>query len=165
MAVASLDDAFHEELRDVLSAERQLTKALPKLAKGVTNEQLKAAMATHLEETKEQVARLEQVFELLEQRARAKKCEAMEGLIAEAQSILEMDAAPEVLDALIIAAAQKVEHYEIATYGTLCSWAKLLGHNEALALLKQTLNEEETTDKKLSQLSAAVNEAALQPAE
>lgn len=164
MSVNTLDDAFVDELKDVLSAEKQLVKVLPKMAKAATSEELRTAIEQHLEETKTHVERLESVFESLEMTARAKKCEAMAGLLEEGSSILEEDAPGEVLDALIIGAAQKVEHYEIATYGTLCTWAKLLGHNTALELLKQALDEEETNDEKLTELATQINELAINPA-
>lgn len=165
MPLKSLEDAFIDELRDMLSAEKQLTKALPKMAKGATNDQLRQAIESHLEETRGHVERVEAAFEAMDHKPRAKKCEAMEGLLKEGASILEEDAAPEVLDALIIAAAQKVEHYEIATYGTLCTWAKVLGQNAALDLLKQNMAEEEAADKKLTELSININQAACEPAE
>jgi len=165
MSLQTLEDAFVEELRDVLSAEKQLIKALPKMAKGAGSDELRTAIEQHLEETRTHVERLEAVFESLELTPRAKKCEAMEGLLKEGASLLEEKAAEEVLDALIIAAAQKVEHYEIATYGTLCTWAKLLSHDAALDLLKQTLNEEEETDQKLTDLSLHINQHALEPVE
>ncbi|SFH82915.1 YciE/YciF ferroxidase family protein [Planctomicrobium piriforme] len=165
MSLQSLGDAFLDELRDVLSAEKQLLKALPKMAKAASSEDLRSALEQHLEETKGQVERLEQVFESLDQKPRAKKCDAMAGILEEGASILEEDATPEVLDALIIAAAQKVEHYEIATYGTLCAWAEALEYKPALKLLKATMAEEETADKNLSILSETINELALAPAE
>ena len=156
----TLEDAFVEELRDVLSAEKQLVAALPKMAKAATNPQLKEAFTTHLEETKVQVERLEKVFESIGKTARSKKCAAMEGILEEGKEILEMDADPEVLDAMMIGAAQKVEHYEIATYGTLCTWAEVIGQNEALGLLKETMAEEENADKLLTQISETVNQQA-----
>jgi ferritin-like metal-binding protein YciE len=165
MAMKSLQDAFVDELRDVLSAEKQLLKALPKMAKAVDSEKLRSAMKQHLEETKTHVERLENVFASIDLAARSKKCDAMAGILEEGSSLLEEDAAPEVMDAMIIAAAQKVEHYEIATYGTLCTWARLLGHTEALKLLKETMNEEEKTDKALSQLAESINVAAMEPVE
>lgn len=165
MSLQTLENAFVDELRDVLSAEKQLVKALPKMAKGANSDELRMAMEQHLEETKTHVERLEEVFQSLDLSPRAKKCEAMAGLLEEGSSLLEEDGAPEVLDALIIAAAQKVEHYEIATYGTLCTWAKLLGHDTALSLLKETLNEEETTDKKLTEIAMEINQEALAPVE
>lgn len=160
MPLKTLADAFHDELRDVLSAEKQLTKALPKMAKAATSEELKAAFENHLEETKTQVERVEQAFEETGKAARAKTCEAMEGLIAEASSMLEEEADPEVMDAILIACAQKVEHYEIATYGTLCTWAKQLGYKNAYKLLKQNMSEEVGADETLSGISESVNAAA-----
>ena len=153
MPAESLHDAFEEELKDVLSAEKQLVKALPKMAKAATNEDLKAGFEEHLEQTKGHVERLEQVFELLDKTPRAKKCKAMEGLIEEGSEILEEDMEPEVMDAMLIAAAQKVEHYEIATYGTLVTWARQLGMEDAANLLQETLDEEKDTDMKLTQLA------------
>lgn len=164
MSLNTLGDAFVDELRDVLSAEKQLVRALPKMAKGATSDQLRAAIETHLEETKTHVERVEAAFESIDLKPRSKKCEAMDGLLEEGSAILEEEAAPEVLDALIIAAAQKVEHYEIATYGTLCTWAKILGYGAALKLLKQNLAEEEAADQKLTEISNTVNQAAAAPA-
>lgn len=161
MALNNLADLFHDELRDALSAERQLVAALPKMAKKASNEQLAQAFKTHLAETEKQVERLEQVFAAIGKTARAKTCEAMKGLVEEASSMMEEKAEPEVMDAVLIACAQKVEHYEIATYGTLCTWAKAIGNQDALRLLKETLSEEEKTDKLLTQLSEKVNAAAM----
>lgn len=160
MALTTLADAFYDELRDVLSAEKQLLKALPKMAKKANSEQLKAAFEKHLDETEAQIKRVEQAFEDTGKSAKAKKCEAMAGLIEEASSMMEEDADPEVMDAILIACAQKVEHYEIATYGTLCTWAKMLGYANAKTLLGQNLGEEEKTDKLLTQLSTKVNQSA-----
>lgn len=156
----TLEDAFHDELRDVLSAEKQILTALPKMAKAASNPKLQKAFEDHLEETKGQVERLEKVFEAIGKTARAKKCAAMEGILEEGKEILETDADPEVLDAMMIAAAQKVEHYEIATYGTLCTWAEIIGNDEALGLLKETIAEEENADKLLTQISETVNQQA-----
>lgn len=161
MSMDSLADAFHDELRDMLSAERQLIKALPKMAKNATNPQLKKAFETHLAETEAQAERVESAFEETGKTARAKTCEAMKGLIAEAEELLEEDGEPSTKDALLIAAAQKVEHYEIAGYGTLCTWAEALGYKNALALLKQNISEEEKTDGLLSQLAKKINQEAL----
>jgi ferritin-like metal-binding protein YciE len=162
MSLESLQDAFVDELRDVLSAEKQLVKALPKMAKAASNEKLQQAFTDHLEQTKGQVERLEKVFEILDLKPRAKKCDAMAGLLEEGESLMEEKATPEVLDALLIAAGQKVEHYEIATYGTLCCWAKTLGHDDALALLKETMSEEENADELLSEIAESqVNEQAM----
>lgn len=160
MSMKTLADAFHDELRDVLSAEKQLVKALPKMAKAASHPELREAFEAHLEETQQQVERLEQAFEETGKAPRAKTCEAMKGLIEEASSLLEENAEPEVLDALLIAAAQKVEHYEIATYGTLCTWARLLGYDNALSLLKATMAEEEAADEKLTTISESVNAMA-----
>lgn len=161
MTLNTLADAFYDELRDVLSAEKQLLKALPKMSKAATSEKLTAALEAHLAETKKQVERVEQAFEDTGKSARAKTCEAMKGLIEEAEGLLQEDAEPAVKDALIIAAAQKVEHYEIATYGTLCTWAEALGYTQALKLLKQNIAEEESADLKLTELSKAINKDAL----
>ena len=161
MSLDNLADAFYDELRDVLSAERQLTKALPKMAKKASSDQLREAFEAHLQETKQQIERVEQAFEETGKAARSKKCEAMAGLVEEAEEMLKEADASEVLDAVMIASAQKVEHYEIATYGTLCTWAKCLGYEKALQLLKQNLSEEEATDKKLTKLSQKINQMAM----
>ena len=160
MSLNTLADLFFDELRDILSAERQLVDALPKMAKKASSDKLKQAFEKHLGETKVQVERVEQAFAETGKAARAKTCEAMKGLIKEASSMMEEEAEPEVMDAALISCAQKVEHYEIATYGTLCTWAKLLGYTNALTLLKQNIGEEETTDKALSTLAESVNELA-----
>ena len=156
----NLSDAFYDELRDLLSAEKQLLKALPKMAKKAASEELKAGFEEHLAQTEKQVERLEHVFEEIGKAAKAKKCEAMAGLIEEASSMMEEEADPDVMDAILISCAQKVEHYEIASYGTLCTWAKLLGFKRAKELLGETLNEEEQTDKLLTKLSTRINVAA-----
>jgi ferritin-like metal-binding protein YciE len=160
MAIHNLQDALIEELRDVLSAEKQITRALKQMAKKSTNEQLKAAFESHLEETEGQIERLQDVFGELDKAPRSKHCAAMEGLIEEGKEIMEEDAEPEVLDAMLIAAAQKVEHYEIATYGTLRTWAEQLGMTKVAQLLEETLEEEKATDEKLSQLAAEINQEA-----
>jgi len=160
VALKTLADAFHDELRDVYSAEKQLLRALPKMAKKASSAELKKAFEKHLAETQVQVERVEQAFEDTGKAAKAKKCEAMAGLIEEASSMMEEEADPEVMDAILIACAQKVEHYEIATYGTLCTWAKLLGYTNAKSVLGQNLAEEEKTDKALTQLSTKVNQSA-----
>ncbi|GAA5505752.1 ferritin-like domain-containing protein [Novipirellula caenicola] len=161
MSMKTLADAFYDELRDALSAEKQLVKALPKLVKNASSDKLKKALENHLHETEQQVERVEKAFEETGKTARAKTCEAMKGLITEAEEMLKEEADPAVKDAVIIACAQKVEHYEIATYGTLCTWAKSLGYDNALKLLKQTIDEEETADKKLSELAESVNKDAM----
>lgn len=161
MSLRTLSDAFHDELRDILSAEKQLVKAIPKMAKKASSEKLTTALEEHLSETKKQVERVEKAFEDTGKSARAKTCEAMKGLITEAEEMLQEDAEPSVRDALIIACAQKVEHYEIATYGTLCTWAQSLGYDNALELLKQNIDEEESADRKLSDLAKAINKDAM----
>jgi len=154
MAVRSLENLLLDELRDLYSAEKQITKALPRMAKATSTEELRAAFEGHLTQTEGQIARLEQVFELMGHRARAKKCVAMEGLIEEAKEYLEEHMEHAVLGAALIGAAQKVEHYEIASYGTARTWAQEVGQQEAADLLQQTLNEESETDQKLSRLAA-----------
>ncbi|TWT85758.1 hypothetical protein Pla123a_05650 [Posidoniimonas polymericola] len=160
MSLDTLADAFYDELRDVLSAEKQLLKVLPKMAKKSHSKDLKAAFENHLAETEKHVERVEQSFEETGKSARAKACEAMKGIIKEGEDCLKEDADPEVKDALIIACAQKAEHYEIATYGTLCTWAEVLGYSKALKLLKQNIDEEESADKKLTKLSKNLNKLA-----
>jgi ferritin-like metal-binding protein YciE len=154
--LASLDDLLVHELQDIYNAEGQILKALPKMAKAATNPDLKAAFEEHRAQTEGQVQRLEQVFKLLGQPVKGKKCDGMAGLIEEGKKMLEADAEPEVLDAALIAAAQKVEHYEIASYGCLCTYAEMLGHDEAHELLGQNLDEEETTDERLTALAESV---------
>ncbi len=153
MKLQSLDELFIHECKDLLSAEKQLVKALPKMAKGAANEQLRSAFEEHLEQTKTHVERLEQIFSALGKAARAEHCKGMEGLIEEGSELLEEDADATVKDAALIGAAQKVEHYEISGYGTARTLAKLLGHKEAIELLQQTLDEEKETDQKLTQLA------------
>ena len=160
MKLNSLQDALLTEIQDIYSAEQQLVEALPKMAKKATNAQLKAGFEAHLAETQNQVTRLEQVFKVMGEEPKAETCKAMKGLLAEGEEIMKEDADPEVMDALLIAAAQKVEHYEIASYGTVCTWAEVLGLSEAKELLGQTLNEEENTDKKLTTLSKTLNKKA-----
>lgn len=153
MEMESLQDLFVEDLKDLYSAETQLTKALPKMAKAATHPDLKQAFQTHLAETEVQIERLETILEALDESPKGKKCKAMEGLIEEGKELMEEDAEPEVLDAGLIGAAQKVEHYEIAGYGTVRTYAQMLGNEEAARLLQQTLDEEGMTDKKLTKLA------------
>lgn len=141
------------ELKDIYWAEKELTKAIPKMIKNATAPELIEALTGHLEETKEQVTRLEEVFYLMDEKQVAKKCEAMSGLIKEAQEIMSENEKGSIRDAAIILAGQKVEHYEIATYGTLCAFAKILGEHEVAALLEETLNEEKAADEKLSEIA------------
>src|SRR5215213_4335110 len=156
MAVKTVQDLFVEELRDIYHAERQITKALPRMAKAASSPELKQAFELHLEQTKGQIERLDQVFEQLDLPKRAKKCEAMEGLLEEARSTMEEIEDESVLDVGMIINAQKVEHYEIAGYGSLVSLAKQLGHDEVATLLEQTLKEEKETDQKLNQVALSV---------
>ncbi len=156
MSVTTIRELFVGELRDIYHAEKQLVKALPKMAKAAANPQLKAAFTSHLEETKGQVGRLEQVFELLDVTKRAKPCAAMEGLLEEAASMMEEVEDPQVLDVGMIVGAQKVEHYEIAAYGALVALATQLGHADAAKLLSETLAEEKAADSKLNELALGV---------
>jgi ferritin-like metal-binding protein YciE len=165
MAVKSVNDLLLGELRDIYHAEKQLVRALPKMAKKAKSDELRQAFEQHLEETKGQVERLDQVFQQLDARSSGKRCEAMEGLIEEAKEMMDEVTTPEVLDAAMITAAQKVEHYEIASYGSVCALAEALGHKDAARLLEETLNEEKAADQKLNQIAlSGVNKAALQVA-
>jgi ferritin-like metal-binding protein YciE len=162
-AMEDLRDLLVEELRDVYDAEHRITKALPKMRKAAGSEELKEAFDLHLQETEGQIERLEQVFELLGEPAKRKKCEGILGLIEEGEEKMEEDAHQAVLDAALIAAAQKVEHYEMASYGTLRTYAQLLGNDDVASLLEETLQEEKATDEKLTALAeAGINEAAAQ---
>ena len=160
MSVSTLMDLFHETLRDVYWAEKHLLKALPKMAKKAESEELADAFESHRAETEGHVARLEQIFEMIDKAARAKKCEAMVGLSAEADHVMQEVEERSVRDVGLIGAAQAVEHYEIARYGTLAAWAKLLGLNDAVKLLVKTLEEEKAADEKLSTLSDSLNPEA-----
>jgi ferritin-like metal-binding protein YciE len=153
MALRTLQDLLHDQVRDLYDAERQLVKALPKMVKAASNPSLRQSFETHLRETEHQIERLEKVFELLGHTARGKKCAAMEGLIEEGQETLELNAEPDVKDAALIAAAQRVEHYEIAGYGTICSWADLIGLSDVKRLMGETLQEEKRTDELLTRLA------------
>lgn len=159
-----LQELFIDELRDIYWAEKHLVKALPKMEKATSSEELATAFADHLAVTQEQVARLEQVFELMGEKARGKKCEAMEGLVKEAESVIEdTEEGTSTRDVALIIAAQKVEHYEIAAYGGLATLAKTLGLNEIKELLGQTLEEEKETDELLTQLAEnSINQSASQ---
>jgi ferritin-like metal-binding protein YciE len=161
MAVKNLQDLFVETLKDLYYVEKKLVKALPKMAGKATSPDLKMAIETHLAETETHVQRLEQVFQLLDKRAVAKKCEALEGLIKEADEVTEEIQDEETLDAAIISSAQTVEHYEIARYGTLACWASEMGNSEISDLLEQTLEEEKAADEKLTSLAEdSVNQRA-----
>src|SRR5437764_6099099 len=156
MALGSLHDLYVDELRDLYNAENQLLKALPRMAKAASDESLRAAFEEHLEVTRGQVERLDRIFKELGARATGKKCVAMEGLIEEGKEMMEEDAEPAVLDAALISAAQKVEHYEIASYGCVCTYAEMLGYEQVHDLLGQNLEEEELTDEKLTALAESV---------
>jgi ferritin-like metal-binding protein YciE len=151
---SQLEKFFSDALKDIYWAEKHLTKALPKMQKAATTEELKSAIEEHIAQTEEQVSRLEQVFELLGQKAQAKKCDAMEGLIKEGESIVEeTEDGSMTRDVGIIMAAQKIEHYEIATYGGLVSLARTMGNEEAAGILEQTLEEEKQTDQGLTEIA------------
>lgn len=161
MTVKTMEDLFVETLKDIYYAEKHILKALPGMVKKAGSKKLKDALETHRKETEEQVNRLEQVFELMEVAPRGKKCEAIEGIIAEAKEHMSDIEDPEVLDAGMIGSAQAVEHYEITRYGTLIAWAKQLGKDDAIKLLKANLEEEKHADELLSQIAeATVNQRA-----
>ena len=149
----TLHDAFMDELRDTYDAEKQLIKALPMLAKAATSPELRAAFEAHLEETRGQVERLEGVFASLDEKVKGKHCEGIAGIIEEGKTIMEEEFDDATMDACLIAAGQRAEHYEMAAYGTLVAWAKIMGHDEAAELLEQTLEEEKAADEKLSALA------------
>lgn len=153
MDLNSLDDLLLHELKDLHSAEKQLTKALPKMAKAASSPKLRQAFERHLGETEQQLERLERIFERLEAKPGRHKCKAMEGLIEEGSELIKEDGEPAVKDAALIAAAQRVEHYEIAGYGAARTYAEMLGHSEAARLLQTTLDEEKATDAKLNDLA------------
>lgn len=153
MPIETLDDLFLHTLKDVLYAERKILRALPKMERKATDPKLKAALSSHREETETHIIRLEDVFEVLGKAARGAKCDAMVGLIEEAEGLMSEIEDTGTMDAAIISLAQAVEHYEIARYGTLVAWAKQLGHPQAAKLLKETLSEEYVADKALSQLA------------
>ena len=157
----TLHDAFIDELRDTYDAEKQLTKALPKVAKAASSPDLRAAFEKHIKETQGQIERLTRVFESLGEKPRGKHCDGMAGILEEAKSALEEDTDEATMDALLIASAQRAEHYEMAAYGTLVAWAQAMGHDEAVELLQQTLDEEKATDEKLSSLAeGGINQQA-----
>lgn len=161
MAGNNLRDALVDEIRDLYNAEKQLTKALPKLAKASTSDELREAFESHLEETEEHVTRLEQVFELLDEKPRGKHCAGIAGIIEEGSEKMGEDAEDAVMDACLIAAGQRAEHYEISAYGTVIAWAEALGMNDVAEVLSETLAEEKAADEKLSALAeSGINEAA-----
>lgn len=160
MAVDTIEDLFLDELKDLYSAEKQITKALPKMAKAASSTELKTALEKHLEETKGHVERLEKIFETLGKKGTGKTCEGMKGVLVEGSEVVGDVGKGPVRDAGIIAAAQRVEHYEMAGYGSVRSFAKLLGKPEIMSLLEQTLSEEKAADDKLTQISKGVNQEA-----
>ena len=154
MSVAgTLHEAFIDELRDTYDGEKQLTKALPKMAKAASSSGLRAAFETHLGETRGHVERLEEVFASLDEKVRGKHCDGIAGIVEEGQAVMEEDFDEATMDACLIAAGQRAEHYEMAAYGTLVAWARALGHTEAAVLLQQNLDEEKAADEKLSTLA------------
>jgi ferritin-like metal-binding protein YciE len=162
MPLESMQDLYLEELRDIYNAEQQIISALPKMAEGASNPELRAAFEEHLEVTRQQVGRLETIFKDLSQKPTGKKCKGMEGLIEEGQEMLKEGRDPDVLDAALIGAAQRVEHYEIAAYGTVRNYARQLGFDRHVDLLQQTLDEEGETDKRLTSLAeSGVNDQAM----
>jgi ferritin-like metal-binding protein YciE len=157
----TLHDAFLDELKDSYDAEKQLTKALPKLAKAASTPRLRAAFESHLKETEGHIKRLEQVFASLDERARGKHCDGIAGIIEEGKSVMSEDFDGTTMDACLIAAGQRAEHYEMAAYGTLVAWATAMGHTEAARLLQRNLDEEKAADEKLSALAeGGINQEA-----
>ena len=156
-----LQRLYVEQLKDIYSAESQLLKALPKMAKAASSQDLRQGFEKHLEQTKGHVERLEQIFSSLDESPKGKKCMGMEGLIEEGEEVIQEESATEALDAGLIAAAQRVEHYEIAAYGSVHAFAELLGDDDSVSLLLQTLDEEKETDKKLTELSVEINKQAM----
>lgn len=162
MKLNGMEDVFRDHLMDLHSAEQQITKALPEIAQRVSSKELKEALDKHLEVTREQLDRLEQIGKELDVKLTGKTCKAMQGLVKEGEEILQEGGADEAVDVALIAAVQRVEHYEIAAYGSACTYAEELGHDQALKLLKQTLSEEERTDKELSKIAeGGVNQRAM----
>ncbi len=164
MSVSSVEELFLDELKDLYSAEQQITKSLPKMAKASTSEELKAAFEEHLNETKGQIERLDRVFEILGKGPRGKTCVGMKGVLEEGAEVLEEAEEGPVRDAALISAAQRVEHYEMAGYGSVRDYAKLLGQNEIATLLEETLGEEKAADKKLNSIAKSVNSSAMKMA-
>ncbi len=160
MAIRTFEDLLVDELKDLYDAEHQLTKALPKMAKAATSPDLKKAFEAHLKETEGHIKRLEQVFEGLGKKATRKTCAAMKGLVEEGSEVIEEDMDPTVKDAALIGAAQRVEHYEMAGYGTVRTFAHVLGHHDLEAILQETLNEEGAADEKLTGIAGKINVTA-----
>lgn len=164
MPAENLEQLLIDELKDIYSAEKQITKALPKMAKAAKSPELKQAFETHLEETKGQIERLDEIFETLGKRATGKTCHGMQGLVEEGSEMIQELDKGDVRDAALISAAQRVEHYEIAAYGTVREYAKMLGQKDVAKLLDQTLEEEKATDEKLNEISGQVNTEAMKAA-
>jgi ferritin-like metal-binding protein YciE len=165
MEVNNLQDLLVDELRDIYSAEKQILKALPKMVKKASNPDLKSAFEEHLGQTEGHVDRLEQIFDQFGKKPTGKTCAAMKGLVEEGQEIMSEDMEEDTMDAALIAAAQKIEHYEIASYGTVRTWAKMLGEKDVMSLLQETLDEEGQTDKRLTKLAvSSINLEAQRPA-
>jgi ferritin-like metal-binding protein YciE len=161
----TLHDAFIDELRDAYDAEKQLTKALPKLAKKARSKELKSAFQNHLKETETHVTRLEQVFESIGKKASGKHCDGIAGIIEEGKNVMGEDFEESAMDACLIAGGQRAEHYEMAAYGSLIAWAKAMGHTEAASLLEETLEEEKAADEKLTSIAeGGINEGAAETA-
>lgn len=157
----ALKELYIDELKDIYNAENQLVKALPKMAKAANSEELRTGFEEHLEQTRGHVQRLEQIFKELGEKPSGKKCKGMEGLVAEGQEMMGEDFEDDVMDAALISAAQRVEHYEIAAYGTVRTYAELLGEDTAVQLLEQTLDEEKETDQKLTDMASEINVRAM----
>lgn len=164
MSVDTIEKLFVDELKDLYSAENQITKALPKLAKASSSDKLRTAFESHLEETKEQIDRLEQIFKILEVSPKGKTCAGMKGLLEEGSEVLEETEEGAIRDAAMISAAQRVEHYEMAGYGSVRTYAQLLGKDKIVTLLEKTLEEEKTADSKLTKIAKSVNDEALRAA-
>jgi ferritin-like metal-binding protein YciE len=160
MAKNSLQELYIDELKDLFSAENQITKALPKMAKAASSDELRQGFEEHLEQTKGQIERLQQIFQMLGEKPTGKKCMGMEGLLKEGAEVMGEDYEDAVMDAALISAAQRVEHYEIAGYGAVIAYAEVLGESEQASLLRETLEEEKETDEKLTDLSKDVNAEA-----
>jgi len=165
MANEGLRDLYIDELKDLYNAENQLVKALPKMAKAASSDELRQGFEEHLEQTRGHVQRLEQIFKSLDESPKGKKCAGMEGLVKEGSEVMEEDFEGALMDAALIGAAQRVEHYEIAAYGTASEFAKLLGESEHVTLLEETLQEEKETDEKLTELAKEINSQANEGAE
>jgi ferritin-like metal-binding protein YciE len=164
MSVSTMEDLLIDELKDIYNAEKQITRALPKMAKATTSQELRQAFESHLEETQGQIERLDKVFEILGRSARGKTCHGMQGVLEEGSEVIEDTKKSPLRDAALISAAQRVEHYEMAAYGCVREYARLLGQNEIVQLLEQTLEEEKAADEKLSSLSESVNSEAISAA-